>query len=357
MVKIIPRYVLQHFFPVFWLSILAFTGLYLIIDFFEKIEDIVKSALPAGHMIRYFLYKAPLIVTQGFPMSSLLAALISLGILKRNRELVAMRAAGIGAMRYAGPIVAASLGLCVAQFVLDESVARPLNKEAQEFWQQSRKKGSPIWRHENVWFKGRDTIYQIRIYDRSNSSMEKVSLFYLGPGFKMTQRLDAKSVRWNGRKWVAREGILLQFSEDATKQEWFEERELDLPETPSDFAGIETLPEQLQWLDLLRYARRIRQEGYNSAPYEVELHLRIALPLTSVILSLLGICIVMRQSIQGGIAGGLVIALVVAFLYLTVLQIGSSLGSVGILPPYVGVWASCIIFLALVGYLWIRDYQ
>ncbi|NLI34101.1 MAG: LPS export ABC transporter permease LptG [Deltaproteobacteria bacterium] len=355
--KIIPRYVLQHFFPVFGLCILAFTGLYLIIDFFEKIEDIVKSSLPASDTIRYFLYKTPLIITQGFPMSTLLAALMTLGILKRNRELVALRAAGIGSMLYVGPIVAASLALCIAHFAFDETIARSLNKEAQELWQQSRKKGSPAWRHENVWFKGQEAIYQIRVYDQNNLTMEKVSLFFIDPEFRMTRRLDAKSLWWNGRKWVAREGILLTFTEDTTRQEWFEEKTLDLTETPLDFSSIERLPEQLNWVDLFRYTRKIRQEGYNSAPYEVELHLRLALPVTSVILALLGISIGLRQGIHGGIAAGLVIALIVAFLYLSVLQVGCSLGTAAVLPPIVGVWASSVIFLALVGYLSLTDSQ
>lgn len=355
--KIIPRYVLQHFFPIFGLALLAFTGLYLIIDFFEKIEDIVKNALSFSETIHYFLLKTPLIITQGFPMSILLAALITMGVLKRNRELIAMRSAGIGTGLYAGPIVEAALLLCLLHFGLDETIARSLNKQAQELWQQVRKVGSLAYRHENVWFRGRDAIYQIRVYDKESQTMDKVSLFFMDPRFKMTARLDARSLHWNGTHWVAMDGLLLRFSGNATEQERFQEKELSLPESPTDFAGIETIPEQLDWADLLRYTRKIQQEGYNAAPYEVELHLRLALPLTSVILALLGISIALRQGLYGGMAAGLVIALVVAFLYLTVLQIGCSLGTVGILPPILGVWTGNVIFLALVGYLWMTDIE
>ncbi len=355
--KIIPRYVLQHFFPIFGLALLAFTGLYLIIDFFEKIEDIVKNALSLSDTVSYFLFKTPLIITQGFPMSILLAALITIGILKRNRELIAMRSAGIGTGLYAGPIVGASLLLCVLHFGMDETIARSLNKQAQELWQQVKKVGSLSYRHENVWFRGRDAIYQIRLYDKRSQTMDKVSLFFMDSQFRMTQRLDARSLQWNGTRWVAMDGLLLRFSGNTTEQERFQEKELSLPESPADFADIETIPEQLNWADLLQYTRKIQQEGYNAAPYEVELHLRLALPLTSVILALLGISIALRQGMHGGMAAGLVIALVVAFLYLTVLQIGCSLGTVGILSPILGVWTGNVIFVALVGYLWMTDIE
>lgn len=353
--KIISRYVLQHFFPIFALAVLAFTGLYLIIDFFEKIEDIVKNDLSLFETLTYFMAKTPLITTQGFPMSVLLASLITLGILKRNRELIAMRAAGISSGLYAGPIVGAALMLGALHFGLDETVARSMNKQAQEMWQQARKMGSLSYRHENVWFRGRDAIYQIRLYDKRTQTMDKVSLFFIDPKFKMTERLDARSIHWNGSRWVAADGLLLKFSGNSTEQEWFQEMELSLPESPADFASIESIPEQLGWADLLRYTRRIRQEGYNAAPYEVELHLRVALPFTSLVLALLGISIALRQGIHGGIASGLVISLLVAFLYLTVLQIGCSLGTVGILPPIVGVWTANAIFLALVAYLRLTD--
>lgn len=353
--KIISRYILRHFFPIFVLAVSAFTGLYFIIDFFEKVDNMLEKQIPTWEICMYFLYKIPYIATQGIPMAALLAALIALGILKRNRELVALETAGVDTGYYVRPIIAAALLISCVHFIVDESAARVLNQKAQQIWQQKvqNKKGSVSMAQENIWYHGQGVVYQVRLYDSRQRSLEKVSLFYLNSQFKLEKRLDAKKFRWEGRGWIAEDGLLLKFNGSDTEQEWFSEKRLDLKESPEDFAGLETIPEELGWFDLYNYTRKVRQEGYNSLPYEVQLHMRLAFPLTSFILTLLGITIALRQERHGGIAVGVGIGLIVASLYLTVLQVGCALATAGVLSPFLGVWAGDIIFSALTCYLWI----
>jgi len=355
--KIIPRYILRHFFPIFTLALFSFVGLYLIIDFFEKVDDLLEKHVDLMDSCLYFLYKIPFIATQGIPMSVLLAALIALGILNRNRELIAMKAAGISGTYYASPILMAALVLSVIHFGVGETLARSASQKAQEIWQENVKhrKSSISWGHENLWFHGKDVIYEIRFYDPKNKTLENVSLFYLDPSFKLTQRLDARRIYWKDSQWVAEEGLLLTFTGPDTDQRMFSEKTLDLHESPEDFASFESVPEELDFFSLYRYVARIRQDGYSATPYEVELQLRLAFPLTAFILSLLGITIALRQGHHGGIAVGTGIAVLTASIYLAVLQTGCALATAGILPPLVGVWAGNIIFLTLVAYLWMKD--
>lgn len=357
--KIIFRYVLRQFASVFALALAAFVGLYLVIDFFEKVDDLLQKQASLTTTCLYFLYKTPLIVAQGIPMAVLLATLITLGVLKRNREIIALRAAGIHAVVYAQPIAMAALFIAVVHFGAGETIARSMNQKAQNLWQQQvlHQKSSVSWSQENVWYHGRSCIYQIRLYDRHTYTLQKVSLFYLDNEFKLSQRLDAKRIRWDKDRWLAEEGLVLKFNGNDTVQEWFKELPLDLSESPKDFSSLQTLPEQLGWLELYRYTTKIRQEGYNSAPYEVELNLRVAFPMTTLILALLGITMSLRQKLRSGIAVGVLVALLVAFLYLTLLNMGCSMATAGLLPPFLGAWAANVIFAALAYYLWITNDQ
>lgn len=352
--KIISRYMLQHFFPVFGLTLGAIVGLYLVIDFFEKVDNLLEKHVDAAGIVSYFMLKLPFIVTQAIPMAALLASLIALGILKRNRELIALETAGIRATTYAAPILLTALGLSLVHLLVDETLARAMNQKAQQIWQREvlSQKASLAWSHENVWYRGQHGIYQIRLYNKDEESLEKVSIFYLNPEFELTERLDAKRIRWQDQRWIAEDGLILRFTESQVKQEWFAERELALAETPSDFARLETIPEELNWLDLYRYTQKIRTEGYQARPYEVELHLRLALPLTTFIVALLGVTIALSQGLHGGLAASVGVALVVASLYFLVLHLGTALATAGILPALVGVWAGDIIFATLAGYLW-----
>jgi lipopolysaccharide export system permease protein len=351
--KIIARYVLSYYLSVLGIGLFAFLGLYLVIDFFEKFDNILGKNVQAADSFRYFILKVPLIVSQGIPMAVLLGTLIGLGILNRNRELIALKAAGVSLGSYAGPILLVSLVLAIAQFFVAESIARSMNRKAEELWQEKvEQRVKPLaWSHENLWYHGKDIIYQIRLYDQRSQTLERVSIFYFSPGFRLLRRLDAQRLRWQGDAWVAENGLILSFDGARTQTEKFGERKLEVLETPKDFSGLKTLPQELDWLDLYRYSSKLQQEGYNAAQYQVDLNLRLAFPVTAVILALLGLGLALRQSLRGNIAVGVGLGSLVAGAYLTLLQVGSSLGNAGIVPPAVGVWSGNVIFAALGAYL------
>lgn len=356
--RIIPRYMLRNFLPVFTISMFGFVGLYLIVDFFERIDRMMEHHLAFHDIYSYFLFKIPQIMTQGIPMSAILSAIITLGVLKRNRELIAMETAGLNPAVYIAPLAVTALLLSVLHFGVGEYMARPLNQKLQDIWDVKVRNLNPSvwWNPENVWYREENTIYQIRLYDRANSTMEKVSIFFLDPQFRLNQRLDARRISWTPSGWIAEDGLLVRFESGHTQQQWFDRQPVELNVTPQSFARGQAMPEDLGMVDLYSYIRKIEQEGYSSTPYRVELHMRMATPFATLILALLGMVVALRQGLHGGIAAGVGFSLILAFSFLVIANVGSSLASAGTLPPFLGVWAGNIIFTGLVCYNWIREY-
>ena len=357
--RIISRYVLRHFLPVLALSVLSFLGLYLVVDFFERVDRMMEHNLPIQDIYTYFLFKIPLILTQGIPMAAILSTIISLGILKRNRELIAMETAGVNPTYYAAPIAMAALALSVVHFCVAEFAARPLNQKLEETWQVKVEHRQPaVWMNpENLWYRQENTIYQIRLYDSKKNVMQIASIFVLDPNFHIIQRVDARRIIWTDSGWLAEDGLIIGLHDGNTEQQWFDRKQLDLNITPKDFQSGQTVPDNLSWTDLHRYVEKIEGEGFSATPYRVDLNMRIASPFATFILALLGILVALRPGLHGGIGAGVGISLGVAFAFVAVSNVGASLASAGALPPFLGVWAGNIIFAALVCYFWIRGWQ
>lgn len=355
--KIIPRYILRMFFPIGAVVVSAFGGLYLVIDFFERVDDFIEEQVSFGDTFQYFLYKLPTILTQGIPVSVLLGVMITLGILSRNREIIALKAAGVSAFTIAKPLLLGALFIAVLHFSLAETLARFTGSQAQQIWDQEvkKKKSTVSWSLENGWFRGQGVLYQIGHYDRGKKVMVKPSLFFVDEQFRLTRRIDAGCLRWNEGVWVAENGLVLRFDQETTCQERFSAMELPLEEKPEDFEVMERIPEQLDWFDLVRYAEKVRREGYNAVPYEVELQLRLAVPFTTFVLALLGVAVAFRQGLHGGIAAGVGIAVVMAAVYLVIFQMGVALATAGILSPLPGVWIGNALFAWVACYLWIGN--
>ncbi len=354
--KIITRYMLKQYLPVFALTIVTFVGIYLIIDFFEKVDNMLSKGMPATDIISYFACKIPFIITQGLPAATLLGTLIALGMLKRNHELIAMEASGIHRITYVKPIIIVALFFSVAHFLFAESVARTLNQRSEAIWQEtSHNTQSMAFGHMNIWYHGKGVIYQIRLYDPENQAMEKPSLYLFNEHFNLTGRIDAARIVWDGEGWVARKGLELKFTDRGIQQEQFDEKRLKLHELPGDFGKLQTMPEELNWIQLHRYSSKIRGEGFNSLPYEVELHLRVAYPFTTFIFALLAVTIALRHRIHGGIAANVAVAFIITTVYLAALNMGSGLATAGVLGPALGVWTGNVIFCAVLLYMWITN--
>ncbi len=355
--KIIPRYVLlKHFLPIFALSITGFVAIYLIVDFFEHVDQMLANNVPLREIYIYFLWKVPTVATQGIPMAAMLSAIIGLGLMKRNRELIALETAGVSPTYYAAPIAMAALALSVVHFCVAEFAARPLNQKMEETWQVKVEHKQPTaWMNpENLWYRAENTIYQIRFYDRKKNIMQITSIFFLDPSFRLIQRVDARRITWTNPGWLAEDGLIIGLHNGTPEQQWFDRKQLDLNITPKDFQAGQTVPDNLSWKDLHRYVEKIEGEGFSATPYRVDLNMRIASPFATFILALLGILVALRPGLHGGIGAGVGISLGVAFAFIAVSNVGTSLASAGALPPFFGVWAGNIIFSALVCYFWLR---
>lgn len=352
--KIITRYLLKQYFSILGIALFGFLGLYLVIDVFEKVDDILEKGASFTDALWYFCLKIPLIVTQGIPMAVLLATLITFGILQRNREIVALKAAGLSLKTYGAPIVMAACIVAVTHFVVGENIARTMSVQARKIWFEKIDKSSKQmeWKHENVWYHGQGIVYQIHVYDDRAQTFHQVSLFYLDRNFRLYQRLDAQSLSWETDHWVARNGMLLDLTLDRIEQVRFDRKKLELRETPVDFAGLEALPEELDTVQLYQYVARTKAEGYSPTALEVELNYRLAFPLTSIILAVIGMVISLKQGLHGRIAFGIGIAILAGSAYLGLLQVGTALASAGILPVVTGVWTGNLIFMAIGLYLW-----
>ena len=97
----ISRYMVASFLKTFAMVMSAVTGLFLILDFFQRIGQLTAYEAEASAIMAYFLLKLPGIVGEIYPAVTLLSVLISIGLLARHREILAMRACGLSTWQLA----------------------------------------------------------------------------------------------------------------------------------------------------------------------------------------------------------------------------------------------------------------
>ena len=105
----LKRYVLSQFVKVYLLTASGLIGIFLIVDFFERIDEFLVKDAPMIDLISYYIFKIPFIAFYMAPQGVLLATVITLASLSQNNEFTAMKACGISITGITFPIIGASL--------------------------------------------------------------------------------------------------------------------------------------------------------------------------------------------------------------------------------------------------------
>ena len=129
--------------------------------------------------------------------------------------------------------------------------------------------------------------------------------------------------------------------------------ELVLPETAEAFLKIDKLPEEMSYWELRHHAVKTAHEGYDDTRFIVDQNLKLAFPLLSFIMVLMGIPIALILK-KGGPPLAVCLGIAACFLYIVTFGLTRSLGYAGILPPTLSAWLANFIFLLLGTYLMMR---
>jgi len=130
--KIHDKYILTSFWKNIFLGLLAFTIIYITIDFNEKIDNFIDHSATIFQIISYYFFEAPWIILLVLPVSVLLGTIFSLGKISRDNELTALISTGIPLIRIAMPLILSAMLISVFSIGFNEIVVPRSNHKAEE---------------------------------------------------------------------------------------------------------------------------------------------------------------------------------------------------------------------------------
>lgn len=344
--RLLERYVGREFLKLMGLCLTAFISIYLIVDFFEKIDRLVRAQLGLGDFCYYFLLKIPFALGQVLPAAVLLGVVLTFGLFSRTHETLAIRASGLDILRLTRPIfllagVVALLLLALNAYLIPWSQGR-----SYLFWETRVQKKPPpgLLNLAQFWYKGDGAIYNIVLFRKDTQTMEGVKIYLFDRQFHLHQIVAANRAQWQGNHWRFYQGFIQHVgAEGAASGETFQERDLKLTERPEDFAALEKKSAEMDLGELSRYVERLERDGYKSTPYRLELQNRLALSLTPLLLAMLGLGLALRREMVH-LPGMVALGLGLMFGYWVFFGFCASLGQAGRWPLLWAVWLPHLLF-------------
>ena len=277
--KLLNRYILTTFVRVLLLALGAFVGIYLLIDFFEKINDFINHNAPLSLYLLYFLNKIPQVATQIIPIAILMATFMTLGGLSRTNELTAMRSCGISLWRAATPLLVSALFLSLTVLAVNEYIVPVTAKKAYDILAFNNDQAGVSLHRDKIWFRDGNDIVNIRLAYPGNGQLEGISVFELGPEFRPSTRIEAQQASYINGGWLFKNVTIRHFSSgtgELQKVEHLDEMSFALHKRPKDFKALAPRNNELSFRQLHRLAKQLHAEGYDATRYRVDMHSRLA---------------------------------------------------------------------------------
>jgi len=338
------------------LGLATFSLIFLVIELFERINVVIVNRAPLGALFEYFLYTLLAFFSQTIHFAVLLATIITLGILSRSNELLAMRAHGMSSYRIIMPLFVIAAVTSGVMFFCNESIVPYALRKADYVWdvKVKREPRQAFFALNQVWYRGDGTIYNIRLLDAKKNLLKGVTVYQFGNDFMLRRRIDAREARWSRDRWSFSQVTIREFLPGGeVHTSTHDQKDLFLPGNPDDFKKGMKQPEEMSYGELRDYVEVLKKDGYDSSRYLVDLHAKIASPFISLIMVLIGspLALITGRKRGGGMVQGLGLSLAVGFLYWVAFSLSVSLGHTGTLPPLVAAWVPNTFFGLVGGFL------
>jgi lipopolysaccharide export system permease protein len=347
---ILDRYLAAGFLRIFFASLAFITVLYVTVDFFDRIGAFFESGAPLLTVLRYFIYKAPLLISRVVGFATLFSTLFSLGMLARTYEITAMRSSGIGVQRLALPLFLIGVLICGLTFVWNESVVPVFAHRAQAIYRTEikNKQQKSLLGTNDIWIRGENSFINVDRFDTRTSTLENITIFRLNRNFSLTGLVEIPKAHWQAKGWETSQAVEWELSGDGKMVRREVETALPMTETPDDLKLLARDAEEFTFFDLQKQIADLKSKGIDATSYEVDLHTKLAFPLISPLMVLLAIPFALRRQLTGNISLSFGIAMSIAFGYWVLSGFCISLGHSGALPSWAAGWIPNAIF-ALIG--------
>lgn len=355
MSPILFRLIARLYLGVFALVLSGVALVYLVADFSDRLNIFLEHT--ARDVAELYWNKALVAVHQLGPAAMLLSAGITVSLLRRKAEWIAMQALGASRWTVVAPITTAAL-LGAGGFVaFDELVATRAGEHVDHLMANrfGRWGDYAFFYFPKQWFRVGSEIVHLRGGLDEQGVLHDVTVYRLGPGFSLTARLDADSLEsLGGERWRLRAVNERRFLPDGTSSVTRADAE-DVVLTGSDprtFRIRNGRPEQMSLADLAEQRVIRARVGLPVQRFFLATHNRFAYPLTGVAAALLAVSLALRPSRRGHLTLALIEGLLVSVVLFAFMLMGKALVLAEHVSPWVAAWTPSVGLTALAFGLW-----
>jgi lipopolysaccharide export system permease protein len=315
------------------------------VNLVESVEDLSDAEAGASTALKLAFYSSIQNGYQVMPIACFMGVLVAGTLLSRRGETLAAQAAGVSSFRLAMSflavvVVASSCGAACGELLVPRAVAGVERVQREELKRRSAL--SRFYARRPQWFRQGDLLIHLSSIDRKSETVETPTVYRFVDD-RISEVIEAESMRHDQHGWFLQRARV----RTARSAEVVELDTLRLPLSvqPADLIDVTGDPRQMTSGEVRRLIERRRQVGFDTAQHQVELHSRIATPLSAIWMFLLVSPWALHPTRRRSMTRTLGAGVVIIALLLSVTQVFRLLALSHKIPVPLGAWGVGLVSL------------
>ncbi len=351
--KVFEKYILKELkFPIL-LGISIFTFIFLIEIIVTMMESIIVNSVSIFDMMRMLSFYLPAILVQTIPMGVFLGIMITFSKFTKNSETLALTSMGISLKRMLRPIILFTFLITLFIFFLQEKIVPKSFEKLQQLTHKIATE-NPIFQMKEKIFM--DDMEEFSIYvnekDKTTGFAKGVLIFQQEKKGVYPLILLGKKALWENNAMILKESEFFKFKNegDLELKGKFSEKTIPLSSYGNNF---KIKMKDIEMMEISKLFKEYKKNTVNKIKYLVEINKKIAIPISTIILGVLGVLFASGHH-RTGKGTNFPLSLFVIFSYIITLNLGMVVALKGQLNVYIAIWSPNIVLLILTYYLYLK---
>ena len=344
-IRILDKYIFREVFKAFIFGICAFSAVFIGSGTLFKIAKYITDyGASLSAVVKVFVFGLPSVIMWPFPMSMLLATLLTFGRLSSSSEITAMKSCGIGFYRIAAPAVIMGFLVSIGAIAFNEYVVPWANTAYRNVVYYEIQGNNGMKSQEHIILKdiqdGKiQRLVYARRYDGDTQTLQGVTMQDFNQDGKVSHVENAEYAEYSMDKWIMHNGMLYDISEGQSEHSMrFDTQVLPIKANPKQIVRAQINIMKTQYVDTNKL--------------EAELYQRITVPMASLIFALIGVPLGLQPT-RNSSSAGFAMSVIIIFFYYALMTMGNALARSGAVAPIIAVWIPNIVGL-IAGFILIR---
>ncbi len=344
--KKLDWYIVRKFLSTFFFAIMILAVISCVIDYSEKVDNIVSKKAPASVVLNYYLNFVPHITALLFPLFIFIATIFFTSKLAYKSEIIAILSSGVSFTRFLRPYFIGGGFLCLFSLFANHWLIPRANKQRIHFEDTYINDANYRYATDNMHLGiAKDTYVYLQNFNFDNYTGNRFCVEKMS-GTLLKEKLMADYATYDTveKKWHLHKVVIRTNDSMQEKLVKLDSMVMQYPFSPRDLNKGDAIKEALTTPQLNVYikAEQLRgQENLNT--FFIEKERRTATPFAAIILTIIGACIASRK-IRGGSGFHLALGIAISAVFVMSLQITTTFATKSNLDPMIAVWIPNVIF-------------